>query len=514
MNLVVRTYQDSGVWIGRRGRIEGDDGTLHRTLGGARLAPVAGEPPRRLARRRAGLAGADVACYFDVHEPGDAHDLADRLREHDLVEFAYVKPPIALPSAAAGNDLRPDQGYLEDPPNGIGAAAAWTRPGGRGQGVRIVDVEGAWRFTHEDLAGAALAYGRPEDDVERRNHGTNVLGMLGARHDGRGVNGICPDAQIRAVSYQPEDRWGSARAIKRAADLLRPGDIMLLEMMRPGPRTPPDAADALGYLPVDYWPDDLTAIQYAVSLGVIVVEAAGNGAQHLDDPVYGGQGPGFRPNRPNPFMRDGLDSGAVVVGAGAPPSGAHGPDRSRLAFSNWGTAIDAQGWGREVATTGGLGRAEGATEPEDHWYTEEFSGTSSAAPMVAGALACVQGALRAAGRAPLSPAQARRALRETGSPQEPAPDGTLEPIGNRPDIAQLIEWATHERPDDTPIRRPSRMRITITIDDDDGNSSTWQPSGIEPPYIKGPSLILTQEDGSKTEIDIAALKAAAEQKKS
>ena len=45
------------------------------------------------------------------------------------------------------------------------------------------------------------------------------------------------------------------------------------------------------------------------------------------------------------------------------------------------------------------------------------------------------------------------------------------------------------------------MRITITIDDDDGNSSTWQPSGIEPPYIKGPSLILTQEDGSKTEID-------------
>ena len=51
------------------------------------------------------------------------------------------------------------------------------------------------------------------------------------------------------------------------------------------------------------------------------------------------------------------------------------------------------------------------------------------------------------------------------------------------------------------------MRITITIDDDDGNSSTWQPSGIEPPYIKGPSLILTQEDGSKTEIDIAALKA-------
>src|SRR5215218_2152813 len=299
MNLVVRTHQDSGVRIGRRGRIEGDDGTLERTLGSGRLAPVAGRRPPR----RGGRAGADVACYFDVHEPEDAHALAERLREHDLVEFAYVKPPIALPEApAAGGDLRPHQGYLDDPPDGIGAAAAWTRPGGRGRGVRIVDVEGAWRFSHEDLAGTALADGRPEDDVERRNHGTNVLGMLVARHDGRGVSGICPDAAVRAVSYQPEDRWGSARAVKRAADLLRPGDIMLLEMMRPGPRTPPDAADAFGYLPVDYWPDDLTAIQYATALGIVVVTAAGNGAQHLDDPIYAGPGPGFRPQRPNPFM--------------------------------------------------------------------------------------------------------------------------------------------------------------------------------------------------------------------
>ena len=104
---------------------------------------------------------------------------------------------------------------------------------------------------------------------------------------------------------------------------------------------------------------------------MIVVEAAGNGAQHLDDPIYGGQGPGFRPNRPNPFMRDGLDSGAVVVGAGAPPERRATARTARgWTFSNWGTAIDAQGWGREVATTGGLGRAEGATEPEDRWYTE------------------------------------------------------------------------------------------------------------------------------------------------
>ena len=128
---------------------------------------------------------------------------------------------------------------------------------------------------------------------------------------------------------------------------------------------------------MSYWPDDLTAIQYAVGRGVIVVEAAANGAQHLDDPLYGGPGPGFRPHRPNPFHRDGLDSGSILVGAGAPAGGRRGPDRSRLRFSNWGTALDAQGWGRDVATTGGLEGGPDEAHPgtdEDAWYTGAFGG--------------------------------------------------------------------------------------------------------------------------------------------
>ena len=221
---------------------------------------------------------------------------------------------------------------------------------------------------------------------------------------------------MRAVSYQPEDRWGSARAIAYAAGGLRPGDILLVEMQRPGPRAKPEGDSQDGYLPMSYWPDDLTAMQYAAGRGVIVVEAAGNGAEHLDDAAYGGPGPGFRPHRPNPFLRDGLDSGSILVGAGAPPGGRRGPDRSRLRFSNWGTAIDAQGWGRDVATTGGIGAGADEARPgddEDAWYTDAFAGTSSAAPMVAGALACVQGVLRAAGRAPLDPrAGAHRAARD------------------------------------------------------------------------------------------------------
>jgi hypothetical protein len=546
--VILRTHQDAGVWIGRGGRLEGHRSTqLAAALrdAGATLVPSANEPPGRLARRAGGRrAKGDLACYFEVHAPRDEipPPLADSLRDVGAVEFAYTTPPIALPALpphevgpppAGGpeppgplDDLRPRQGYLDPAPDGIGAAAAWERPGGRGDGVRIIDVEGEWHFTHEDFLAdpGRLAGGRPDRDVENRNHGTNVLGMLGAQHNGRGIMGICPNAAIKAVSYEPERRWGSARAIKRAADALRPGDILLLEMMRPGPNTPPDAKTQLGYIAIEYWPHDLTAIQYAASRGILVVEAAGNGSQHLDDGVFGGPGRGFRPRRPNPFARDELDSGAIAVGAGAPPPGTHdkdyGPDRSRLDFSNWGSCIDAQGWGREVTTTGGLGLGPDDLRPgpvEDRWYTDRFSGTSSAAPMVAGALACVQGVLRAAGRRPLSPYEARSALRETGSPQAPAaPGGPIERIGSRPDIEKLIDWAMETaRPVHDTTRRRPRMKVTITIEDDDGANIDWGPAGrgIEPPYIKGPSLIITHDDGRKTEIDIAALKAAADEKK-
>lgn len=527
--MILRTHQHVRLRVGRRGRIEGDGGDrLERLLreSGATVSPLCARP-----RGGAHQAVADLGCYFVVHAAGGAPDpaLADHLREHDLVEFAYPKPPVALPSTSAADDLRGGQGYLEDAPGGIGARSAWKRPGGTGAGVRLIDVEGDWRFTHQDLGlRTTLLGGRAgAGDVTGRNHGTNVLGMLLGVHDDRGVDGICPEAIVGAVSYQPEDRWGSARAIAHAAGRLAPGDILLVEMQRPGPRADLDSDRQDGYLPMSYWPDDLTAIQYAVGRGVIVVEAAGNGAEHLDDAVFAGPGPGFRPRRPNPFLRDGLDSGSILVGAGAPPSGKGGPDRSRLRFSNWGAALDAQGWGRDVATTGGVGPGADSARPgedEDAWYTEAFAGTSSAAPMVAGALACVQGALRAEGREPLTPEQARTALRETGTAQQAAADGSLQRIGNRPDISQLIDWAMEAtrpaRPTTPRPRRDSRMKVTITIEDDGDGGVEWGGTGgpyirgpyIRGPYIRGPHIVIPHEDGSETALDIAGLAAAAKEK--
>ena len=163
---------------------------------------------------------------------------------------------------------------------------------------------------------------------------------------------------------------GSAAAIRQAANALTAGDIILIELHLPGPRNNfQNRDDQMGYIAVEWWPDDFEAISYAIGRGVIVVEAAGNGAEDLDDALYNTPAPGFPPGWANPFNRAARDSGAIVVGAGAPPPGTHGqdhgPDRSRLAFSNYGSVVDVQGWGREV-TTSGYGDLQGGMN-EDIW---------------------------------------------------------------------------------------------------------------------------------------------------
>ena len=211
----------------------------------------------------------------------------------------------------------------------------------------------------------------------------------------------------------------------------------------PGPRFQfQERFDQRGYIPVEWWPDDFAAIQYAVGKGVIVVEAAGNGGENLDDSIYDARPDEFPPSWENPLNPANTSSGAIIVGAGAPPPGTHGvtvhgPDRSRLPFSNFGARVDAQGWGQEVTTTG-YGDLQGGAN-QDEWYTNSFSGTSSASPMVVGALACVQGVLRAQGRSLLTPETAMELLRTTGASQQDSPDRpATQRIGNRPDLRELI----------------------------------------------------------------------------
>lgn len=437
------------------------------------LRPLFGVSEERLKRKASSIADAtgieppDLSLYYRVAAPDEQlESLAAKFRKQKAVQAAYVKPAAELPvmfgdiapAAGPAPTITPlfiaEQGYLRPAAaGGIDAEFAWTREGGKGRGVKIIDIEYAWRFSHDDLLQnqGGVVGGTPlADDSRVRSHGTAVLGIFSGDDNEFGITGICPEANVSGISVggSTPEGWGTSAAIRLAADKLDRGDIILIELHRAGPRNHFTEGLEQGHIPIEWWPDDFDAIKYATSKGVIVVEAGGNGGENLDDDIYQinpdlGDGPIFQASWRNPFRREQADSGAIVVGAGAKPPIfpiVTPAARSRLVFSNFGSIMDAQGWGVRV-TTCGYGDRIGGTN-EDIWYTRQFGGTSSASPMIVGALSCVQGILKAAGKALLDPAAARRLLLENGAPQQNGPaGGTDQRIGSLPDLHRMIEAA-------------------------------------------------------------------------
>src|SRR5207237_5728701 len=129
---------------------------------------------------------------------------AEKLRRVPEVEAAYVKPkgeppelndmqPSAEQPPATTPDFTARQIYLNSAPAGIDARYAWRFRGGRGAGMRIIDCEWNWRFTHEDLVqlqGGVVVGTAGSDD----NHGTAVLGEFSGDVNNFGITGICADA--------------------------------------------------------------------------------------------------------------------------------------------------------------------------------------------------------------------------------------------------------------------------------------------------------------------------------
>ena len=112
--------------------------------------------------------------------------------------------------------------------------------------MRIIDCEWGWRFTHEDLLqnqGGVIA-GTATMVPAFVNHGTAVLGEISGDRNNFGITGIAPDAVISASAFSVP----SATAIRSAADRLGPGDIILLEIHRPGPNAPNPPQGQAGFI--------------------------------------------------------------------------------------------------------------------------------------------------------------------------------------------------------------------------------------------------------------------------
>lgn len=346
--------------------------------------------------------------------------------------FGSALAPLAAKSRAAVDDsqnLESLQGYLEPAPTGMDVRYAWTLAGGRGENVRVIDIEVSWNLGHSDLVSATsnpfiLVEGVDPQPQINKDHGAAVLGEIIAAADGIGITGIAHQSQIgllnplTAINTLPHFADTIDLAVRRS----QPGDIILIEAQSAkGPRL--DTGTGRGLLPIEFEQDIFDAIKRATTAGLIVIEPAGNGGENLDDEIYQGQ---FNRNR---------DSGAIMVGAGHVPAAFsnEGADRTRTDESNFGARVDVQGWGRAVATCGygDIRLGQGA----NNFYTAKFGGTSGAGAMVAGAAALLQSIVKQRGLPPLTSTQMRRLLASTGTPQA----GNLnKPIGPRPDLHAAI----------------------------------------------------------------------------
>ena len=372
----------------------------------------------------------------------DAKALTNRLKRLASVWDAHVAPHPVPPlyveppdvAGAGPFNLEPTQGYLYSAPDGVSAMDVWDIPGADGRGVRVCDIEGGWDLKHEDLpANIQVLGGTLQNDPGWRNHGTAVLGEMVSVANPLGTVGISHRARAYVQSAIINNTFNTAGAIDNAASRLRPGDALLIELHS---ELHPGTGD---FVAMQYFSEVFTAIRAAVNKGVVVVEAAGNGNQNFDAAKYNGTG----------LQKD---CGAIVVGAGVPPSNridfngfgsafprysTLGVPRSRIFFSNYGRIVNVQGWGWHVTTTG-YGDAQGGSIHRQ--YTFRFSGTSSASPIVTGSVCCLQGAARRKLGRVLTPHEVRRILIRTGTRQQDSPGvpASKNHIGPQPDLVRAV----------------------------------------------------------------------------
>ncbi len=256
----------------------------------------------------------------------------------------------------------------------VGLPRAWDSATGS-DGLVLAILDSGIDLDHPDLAGRLLAgYDFVNEDsspADDQGHGTMVAGVAGARtNNGIGIAGatwrgrILPVKVMNAsgVARDPDIIQGIVWAVAQGADVIN------LSLGGPGDS-----------------PELCRAVADAVADGVVVVAAAGN----------------LSPGDPVVEHYPAACGGAVAVGA-VDGSG------NLASFSNSGTGVDLVAPGVNLYSTA---RAPGAVEA----YVEEVTGTSFAAPLVAGAALLLRAADPAAS-APAIAERLRRSARDLGAP--------------------------------------------------------------------------------------------------
>ncbi|HGJ5874148.1 MAG TPA: S8 family serine peptidase [Arsenophonus apicola] len=333
----------------------------------------------------------------------EKQQLLTQLNGYDFIEYAELEctrlASSILSRSEQLNDIEtPD--FTKKQEYKLGAGQFWTgidmeyawSLGVTGKGIRIADIEAAFNYQHINLQRDSFIPLVVSDDVNELeiNHGTAVAGVMYAKELGFGVKGMVHGADaLYGISVKPYDAAGG---IVRGLQHLRAGDIFIYELSIQS-----RADDDTTQVPADFCQSVWDITKAATDAGIIIIAAAGNGGENLDDDFYA------------PYRARG-DNGAIRVGAGS-------KNQICRAFSTYGkTMIHVQAWGDSVVTTGFGTLYDGG--PNNN-YANNFDGTSAATPIVASAAIAIQSWYKQQTGRVLTPKEMRSLLIETGTPQRP-----------------------------------------------------------------------------------------------
>jgi hypothetical protein len=364
----------------------------------------------------------------------DPRTLVDVLNQATgVVEFAYVGGEPDLPAVVGTtNPHFTALGYLQPAPLGVDALRAW-QLGADGAGVSIIDIETGFFFAHQDLPSNIGFLGGDNSDGGAW-HGTAVLGVMVAKDDAVGGVGLAPGAKCDAMSWKSASGATEppelAARIVEAALALSEGDIIVVEAQL---FSFLEGSDNVA-VPAETDVQVFHAIRHATRIGIVVIEAAGNGGRNLDHFA----GPPTGGNILDRASAQFRDSGAIMVG-----SATSAPPRTRLSSSNFGSRVDCYSWGEHILAPGEMpttGFAPVVT-PTSYWpLNPGFGHTSGATSIIGGVAALVQGLATSLPSGPgLLRSKAMRALFADPQLGVSTIDVATGPIGRQPNLRKIAE---------------------------------------------------------------------------